>query len=161
MEGVLGVEGVGEISRSFLDIKKEKENLSRNDLFGGDKISTYSQIFPLSYKNSLCFPPFRPFPSYSTSNVGNFPNPPAASLNSNGAGPLFPVRGENFTSYGIWRISRCQAVRMLREAWRKWRVNFLGRGVEEDIFLVDWLMRCIEGEWMGIYLLEEREMGIR
>lgn len=24
---------------------------------------------------------------------------------------------------------------MLREAWRKWRVNFLGLGVEEDIFL--------------------------
>lgn len=23
---------------------------------------------------------------------------------------------------------------MLREAWRKWRVNFLGWGVEEDIF---------------------------
>lgn len=49
---------------------------------------------------------------------------------------------------------------MLREAWRKWRVNFLGRGwgVEEDIVFVGWLMRCIEGEWMGIYLLEEREM---
>lgn len=26
-------------------------------------------------------------------------------------------------------------------------------------FLVGWLMRCIEGEWMGIYLLEEREIG--
>lgn len=23
---------------------------------------------------------------------------------------------------------------MLREAWRKWRVNFLGLGVGEDIF---------------------------
>lgn len=22
-----------------------------------------------------------------------------------------------------------------------------------------WLMRCVEGEWMGIYLLEEREIG--
>lgn len=51
---------------------------------------------------------------------------------------------------------------MLREAWRKWRVNFLGRGVEEDIFggvlggffLVDEI--CIEGEWMGIYCGGER-----
>lgn len=45
---------------------------------------------------------------------------------------------------------------MLREAWRKWRVNFLGRGwggVEEDIFLwgfegvflVDGLMRLYRG----------------
>lgn len=32
---------------------------------------------------------------------------------------------------------------MLREAWRKWRVNFLGRGVEEDIFL----------DFLGIFLL--------
>lgn len=37
---------------------------------------------------------------------------------------------------------------MLREAWRKWRVNFLGRGwgVEEDIF------------W-GVFLVDEMDRG--
>lgn len=33
-----------------------------------------------------------------------------------------------------------------------------GSGGGGHFFLVDWLIRCIEGEWMGIYLVEEREM---
>lgn len=40
---------------------------------------------------------------------------------------------------------------MLREAWRKWRVNFLGRGVEEeDIF---------GGFWGVFWLMDEMYRG--
>lgn len=36
----------------------------------------------------------------------------------------------------------------------------LGRGGGGHFFgwLIGWLRRCVEGEWMGIYLVEEREM---